>query len=1510
MGGMLGGGIADKVGNEYELRWTLIEAIRVLRGLAYEIRLEPFNENANGFEFRITTIDADEWHQCKRQRTAGSWTIRSLIDAGVLSPFASKLASGAQCVFISSDPAPAFEKLIEKARVAETAADFYDGIGKGDEAALDDLSAAWLVNAETQFTWLKRCRVEVTSDASLLRRLEEVCDLLFKTPSSVAIDRLARFLMGNLAQRLTTARLTQAIGELGIEWRAYLDETIDAKFRLATDQYLGTLSTTIAGLDLHTAAIDEIVHVAIEGPQPITIVAGGAGSGKSVVLVRMIAEARRQAWPVLAFRIDRYLNVDTLVSLGEALLEMAASPVSAFGNRNVARPTLLVIDQVDAISEASGRSGRIRELFFRMIDQTAFFPHMRVVAACRSYDLNGDTRLVTLSESMRVTMRRLEPLDWKNGVEPVLCHLGIDPSRFSAREQQLLSTPINLRLLAQVIEAGEGVIGELSSTRLFDKLMEIRGRDLRQAGFAWTPEIALGSIAQSMSDNQDLTAPISVLDSYPGAIDALASRGLITAVGGKLQFAHESFFDHSFSRHFTSSGQSVYSLLVSDEQRLFRRTQVRQIFSRLREGAQRRYLQNLRKVMETDDVRYLVKDAVAYWLGDLSAPTAAERLLVEEWLKPNHPLERLARIIFNGRNWLSTLHEGGVLTKWVNEGGAKKNLAFWLLNKGAVGHSDLVATFMSEWWKIDPEERASEIIAWLERLYPDGPIGALEILYAEVLAVLPPEAVKENLFENFQLGSWVHKSQSLGARVLGLWLQKWMAVFLDRHPFADKRIHNESYWIEELAKNQAEAFLEATIGSLAEALDRERAALAAETLLYPTIQPPHYQYDQEFLRSIIAAVEAVARNIPTKAEAFLQALGDQTDVALFTRLRAIAANGAGLGHLLVPLLEHERVLKIGESGADWQPFAEAAAAAMPHLTPVDRSKIEAAVLMYRPEYDWVREYARRAKAGELIWAAENKDKYLLYQLKLFGRDQRAILATIGAHHLSSFAQRRLAELERKFSGQPLPEAHGIRGGLVRSPIKPDQAQYMSDKQWLGAIEKYHNNDGHIYQRDGVIGGARQLSSVLQARTKEQPERFVAFLERLPTDINVDYAEAVISGLRESQSNADVVVRAIKAARRWPERGFDRSVNWTVQSHPAAGTDPEILAWVLHSAEHGKASDATIRTINAEKRKRLTASELLERDGDLYASGINGERGSAYETLATVLWEHRETLPAILDLLERQVEKEPLGSVRMCMAHTINSVGKYDADKAVALLKQLAAKDLRVLQSHSAQHMLNWVVHDYADVVADLVADLLTSKSKNLRAHGHFLESLLALLDKEWNVSFVANFKDSVLRRQMAAYRGAGNVAGDRYGERAAGWLLKLFSDKSPLVRRDAILIDWIAILDAPNDRTALVRAYLSSPTFNEHSDQLMNALEKRVSQWPDLTFDAVEKVLHLSDGWTEDHRRGHYSTMHHLSRVLIELYRFVAGDSNRERKILDLFDVYLAQDSYDFRGELGAYERH
>jgi len=49
---------------------------------------------------------------------------------------------------------------------------------------------------------------------------------------------------------------------------------------------------------------------------------------------------------------------------------------------------------------------------FQLISESRFFPRMRVVVACRSYDLNHDSRLKGLVAAPDTTLVTLEPLNW------------------------------------------------------------------------------------------------------------------------------------------------------------------------------------------------------------------------------------------------------------------------------------------------------------------------------------------------------------------------------------------------------------------------------------------------------------------------------------------------------------------------------------------------------------------------------------------------------------------------------------------------------------------------------------------------------------------------------------------------------------------------------------------------------------------------------------------------------------------------------------------------------------------------------------------------------------------------------------------------------------------------------------------------------------------------------------------------------------------------------------------
>ena len=1353
--------------------------------------------------------------------------------------------------------------------------------------------------------------MELRPAQPLRRELDAVCGLLFRATTDDAIISLLGLLSDAITKTVATKDFRESIDTLGLGWKAGLDETIDGKIDAATRRYLESLPTKIGNRDIETPEGAEAVSAVVDGEKKFVVVAGGAGGGKSATITRIIQAAKTKDWPVLAFRLDRFLDIQTMGDLGSVLLDRDESPVGAVGNRFHDRDALVVIDQVDAVSEASGRSGLIRDLLFQLIADSEHFQKLHVVLACRSYDLANDSRLKPFSTSERATSVVLKSFDWERDVLPMLENVGAARPSFSERERRNLSVPINLQLFVTIAESGTPFVGEVSNARLFDRLLEIRAKEFRDKGVTWTPSAALGLIAQSMSANQELTAPESVLMDLPGAVPALSSSGLISAVGGRIQFAHESFFDHSFSNHFLASGQTVLALLLSDEQRLFRRTQVRQIFARLRDqGVSRFYQQNLDEVMNSDRVRYLVKDAIGLWLATIEEPTDRERILVARWFAADHPLTKIGRTVFTGKFWLPSLIRGGLIGKWSAGSEEDKTFAFWILKKNAVSHAPIVNEFLRTWSGGDLD-RSGELLDWFATLYPDGDIGELETLYGELVATAPLDRLDETkLTESFELGSWVHKSAELGARVLGMWLRRWLEAFPSQQPFERHIPGNDNYWFQELGEKAPKAFLEEVVPAFAESLRRDLVAI--EGGAPPALHLPYRGSEEGYLTLLTKALEERVRHEPTFVERLLALLPPGGQVATYLRLKVIAASGQPLAHLLPSLFTNKELMDLGESGSEWLPFAQAAHACMPFLSPSDRVALEALVLAQKPEIDWALEYMqRREEFAATGWGRDWKP-YVLHQLNLSGAKERALLRIISPENLSPMAQARLAELDRKFPNTPLPEAHGIRGGFVQSPISSETAERMSNAQWLKAMKRYATDGNHEYRREAVIGGARQLSSVLQAQAKTEPERFVAMLETLPDGLNDAYAEAIISGLREADATPELTARAILLILNRQGEEFRRTICWTIQKYPAAAADPRILRFVLDVARSGSASDTAVTTKSNEAKNlpKTSMRELLNGESNWEMSGINGERGAAYEALAKVLWDLPDTYESIANFVEQQVDSEPLNSVRFCMLHTINSIAKYDGIRAVTLAKRLADLEPRLLLCGTGRHFLSWAIYAHPDQFISVIDDLSTAPTTSLQALGRVLESGLALTDEARESRFLAKFQGDPLARQAAGYRASGNLTNDSVGDRAARWIEPLFEDEGEVVRKEASHIEWASILTAAADRGELVRAYVNSRTFDDHSDRLMRALSERVDQFPDLTLEALRRVLNLDEVRSEEGRRNHMMTFHGLGRTLVKLYRAFEGDLEREKEMLDLFDLYLARDLYDMRTEMEAYERH
>ena len=213
------GGASDKAGNRYERLWTVLALLDVLAGEADSIRIEVPGEAGRGAEFVLMRDAILEWHQAKRQRTAGPWTIASLDRAGVLEPWWPKLQSGDRCVFVSGTSAQQLNDLAERAARAESWAEFDEEfLGARDHRDnFARLSRAWrTARGEPVFLALRQVSVHVIDEKQLSRRVADRAAYLVDADPAAAVRCLAEIADDSTHRRLSRPELLRLIAETGL----------------------------------------------------------------------------------------------------------------------------------------------------------------------------------------------------------------------------------------------------------------------------------------------------------------------------------------------------------------------------------------------------------------------------------------------------------------------------------------------------------------------------------------------------------------------------------------------------------------------------------------------------------------------------------------------------------------------------------------------------------------------------------------------------------------------------------------------------------------------------------------------------------------------------------------------------------------------------------------------------------------------------------------------------------------------------------------------------------------------------------------------------------------------------------------------------------------------------------------------------------------------------------------------------------------------------------------------
>lgn len=1109
----LSGGPSDKIGNRYERRWTVHALIELLQGTATSIRIEVPGSDGAATEFRRTDDGGHTWHQVKRQNTAGSWTIATLTGPGVIDAMWAKSSIGERFTFVSSIGVTFLTELTERACQARDYDEFMAQFitDEGHLSAFEKLRDRWKATSERAYNALLLIRIVVIDEASLQTWNVDSLRPWVDNPEG-AVDILGQLIDDSVHKELTKTDVWERLTDRGINPAAF-----------ATDQYLAakidrTASTRLAllrpklvnGAQIERAETEAAI-AALEDHASVAIL-GAAGSGKSVVLASLIDWSRNQGRPTLVISADRLPAAPNVPALG-AELGLGTSPVAALAAAARGKPATLIIDQLDAVSVVSGRNPGGTELIDGLLTEARSHSNIKVILACRQFDLDNDTGLRNVAitgDTQRIVVRLFTEEQVREAVAfarlPVIA---------SARLLQLLQLPITLATYIEVSKAGDS---DLTGARTLADLYNAYWTEKQRAcppPDQWTAVIDV--LVDTMARNESLTVPAAVLDGHAVQRDRMISEGVLVGDANRIGFFHETYFDYAFARRFVGRARTIQGDL--GDQDLFSRARVRQVLAYERSTDAPSYISDLNWLLHSNDVRVHLKALVLGLFETVDQPSDAEWSAIEPiWADPAHPLyTRLGIGLRRNAAWFEALDRNGIWERDLQGHAEQVSQALWL---------------MSGPMCIDHGQRIAELTGLLEpRLWKrlrQGFHRAASANWSNHLDARLLEAIADGDYDAdvqgeiwFVMHDLPRSSPSSAAKIIEALVRRGIAILEGgaTDPFEGdgalgRRAHSRAARVlDDSARRAPRDFAARMVPLVAEIVEANaRADYDNEPFKPDSVWHFHsfgalHAVADELLRATMHSIALLAKEDPDAARTLLDPLrNDELRTIGLVVAAGYAGNPVALADDAASWIEaHPGALNLGYSnGWSWasRQLIEAITTACSDAT---LRRLEDAVLHFSPPYELtVNGYRNHSR----------------------GATEFGLLNGIKADRRSTKVRKRLAELRRKFGVEDWGPPTSPAGRRIGAPIPVERAKFMSDEQWRKAIATHFNNESSFDSDRNDTGGAWSQAQVLAELTEQSGERFARLLLTLPANTNISYVNGILRGLAKSQLDLQLLGQVV------------------------------------------------------------------------------------------------------------------------------------------------------------------------------------------------------------------------------------------------------------------------------------------------------------------------------------------------------------------------------------------------
>ena len=888
------------------------------------------------------------------------------------------------------------------------------------------------------------------------------------------------------------------------------------------------------------------------------------------------------------------------------------------------------------------------------------------------------------------------------------------------------------------------------------------------------------TLCDEMTRTQQLSVRRETLDAVPrDYVHQLASEGVLARDGRRYAFGHESFLDYAFARVFVRRTEPLVSFLKASEQHLFRRAQVRQVLAYLRDDDPPRYAAELRRLLGDDDIRPHLKDLAFALLAEVPDPTEEEWTIWRSWTKP--ALSAIAdgtpnpnrispiawRRFFGSPSWFAAADRRGLIEGWLTSRNDRiiDNLAVNYLRLHQRNAPDRVTALLEPYAdRGDPwTPRLRHIMEWAElhtsrrffdlflRLVDDGTLDDAR-----------PRLAENSTFWSMLYRLSEHRPEWT-PEVVAHRLRRRLAILRDAgtHLASGALFQHDRVATEPLVKaadNAPAAFVEHVLPVV---LDISDAAATGDTpprrdAVWPILfKSAHPNGDNACLSGLTDALAALASAGGVPLDDVIADLRRRdTYISNYLLLALYRGGAARFADEAVALLcDQPWRFECGFSDSSNWCAMETIRAVVPHCTVASRKSLEEAILNYVSAWE-------RTRAG----------------YKRLGRARFNLLSAIPADFRSKGATKSFDELKRKF-GEPTEAPRGITVTWAKSPIGENDAEKMTDDQWLRAIAKYASEDRIDHSGNAPTGGAWELVRVLEAQVKEDPTRFVQLALRFPTHANPVYLQRTLAALKDHAIANGLKLQLCRKAFADAPDACGGSITDVLgqMEDPLPDDAVQMLTWLATRYD-----DPTV-----ELWREGAGGGEPHGGGDVHARGINTTRGRAADAIRDLILTNAAYIERFRPALDRMV-RDPSAAVRSCVAGALRAVTFHDAALGMSLFQTMDLSEDGLLVTPHVYDFIRTGLHDRFVELRSLVERMLRSSEPEVREAGSRLACISALLHQS-----AADLADEALHSGHARSRlgvaqvAAANVAPPEHRVWCESRLTTLFDDPDADVRGEA-----------------------------------------------------------------------------------------------------------------------------